>query len=69
MSAEYAVSQLPEFHQHFAGLNEKQAELDFVEEAQKLPEYGIHFYKVQAVSWNWTRYYPIECFHLIVIEF
>lgn len=50
VSTEYAISQLPEFHQNFTGLSEDQAELDFVQEAQKLPEYGIHFYKVQAVS-------------------
>ncbi|XP_020904478.1 tyrosine-protein phosphatase non-receptor type 13 [Exaiptasia diaphana] len=48
VSSEYAVSQLPEFHQNFVGLSEHQAELDFVKEAQQLPEYGIHFYKVQA---------------------
>lgn len=42
--------QLPEFHKNFAGLTEVQAELEFVQEAQKLPEYGIHFYKVQYVS-------------------
>jgi tyrosine-protein phosphatase non-receptor type 13 protein len=44
------TNQLPEFHKSFAGLTDEQAELEFIQEAQKLPEYGIHFYKVQFVS-------------------
>ncbi|XP_031567263.1 tyrosine-protein phosphatase non-receptor type 13-like isoform X2 [Actinia tenebrosa] len=47
LSVENTTLQLPEFHKNFAGLSEEQAELEFIQEAQKLPEYGIHFYKVQ----------------------
>ena len=44
------MEQLPQFHQGFSGLSEVQAEVQFIKEAQKLPEYGLHFYKVYTVS-------------------
>lgn len=50
LSVENTTIQLPKFHKNFAGLTDKQAEQEFIQEAQKLPEYGIHFYQVQYVS-------------------
>lgn len=47
ISIDHASQQLPQFHQTFLGLTNEQAELEFIKEAQKLQEYGIHFYKVQ----------------------
>ena len=34
------------------GLSEEHAELEFLKEAQKLPEYGVHFYKVSTVGFD-----------------
>ena len=34
-------------HKTFHGLSDEEAELEFIKEAQKLQEYGLHFYKVQ----------------------
>lgn len=47
-----AYEHLPEIHQNFAGFSDDDAELEFLKEAQKLPEYGIHFYKVATVGFN-----------------
>lgn len=47
MSVDHATQELPRFHKTFHGLSEEDAELEFIKEAQKLQEYGIHFYKVQ----------------------
>lgn len=47
VSVDHAVEELPRFHKTFHGLSDEQAELEFIKEAQKLQEYGIHFYKVQ----------------------
>ena len=43
---------LPEIHANFMGLSEEHAELEFLKEAQKLPEYGVHFYKVSTVGFD-----------------
>ena len=47
VSVDHALKQLPHFHKDFHGLTHEQAELEFIKEAQKLQEYGVHFYKVQ----------------------
>ena len=41
------MQELPRVHKTFHGLSDEEAELEFIKEAQKLQEYGIHFYKVQ----------------------
>lgn len=41
------MQELPRVHKTFHGLSDEDAELEFIKEAQKLQEYGIHFYKVQ----------------------
>ncbi|RDD47414.1 FERM and PDZ domain-containing protein 2 [Trichoplax sp. H2] len=38
--------QLSSMHSAHAGLSESQAEVEFLKEAQKLPYYGIHFYRL-----------------------
>ncbi|XP_068744131.1 tyrosine-protein phosphatase non-receptor type 13-like isoform X2 [Montipora capricornis] len=47
VSVDHALQQLPQFHLTVHGMTDEQAELEFIKEAQKLQEYGIHFYKVQ----------------------
>ena len=47
VSVDHALQQLPQFHLSVHGMTDEQAELEFIKEAQKLQEYGIHFYKVQ----------------------
>ena len=47
VSVDHASQQLPHFHKTFHGMADEHAELDFIKEAQKLQEYGVHFYKVQ----------------------
>ncbi|XP_022779941.1 tyrosine-protein phosphatase non-receptor type 13-like isoform X3 [Stylophora pistillata] len=47
ISLDHATQELPRFHKSCHGLSEEEAELEFIKEAQKLQEYGIHFYKVQ----------------------
>ncbi|XP_078359591.1 tyrosine-protein phosphatase non-receptor type 13-like [Oculina patagonica] len=47
VSVDHATQELPRFHKTFHGLSDEDAELEFIKEAQKLQEYGIHFYKVQ----------------------
>ena len=46
-SIDHAMQELPRVHKTFHGLSDEEAELEFIKEAQKLQEYGIHFYKVQ----------------------
>ena len=46
-SVDHAMQELPRVHKTFHGLSDEEAELEFIKEAQKLQEYGIHFYKVQ----------------------
>ena len=46
-SVDHAMQELPRVHKTFRGLSDEEAELEFIKEAQKLQEYGIHFYKVQ----------------------
>lgn len=41
------MQELAHVHKTFHGLSDEEAELEFIKEAQKLQEYGIHFYKVQ----------------------
>ena len=47
VSVDHASQQLPHFHKTFHGMSDEHAELEFIKEAQKLQEYGVHFYKVQ----------------------
>lgn len=47
ISLDHATQELPRFHKSCHGLSEEEAELEFIKEAQKLQEYGVHFYKVQ----------------------
>lgn len=42
------MQELPRVHKTFHGLSDEDAELEFIKEAQKLQEYGIHFYKVHV---------------------
>ena len=50
VSVDQACQELPRAHKMFAGLTYEQAELKFIQEAQNLQEYGVHFYKVYTVS-------------------
>lgn len=47
ITLDHAAQELPRFHKTFRGLSDEEAELEFIREAQKLQEYGIHFYQVQ----------------------
>ncbi|XP_074610552.1 tyrosine-protein phosphatase non-receptor type 13-like [Acropora palmata] len=47
VSVDQVLQQLPQFHETFHGMTDEEAELEFIKEAQKLQEYGVHFYKVQ----------------------
>ena len=47
VSFDRALQELSHVHKTFHGLSDEDAELEFIKEAQKLQEYGIHFYKVQ----------------------
>ena len=61
VTPQFAAQQLPQFHQGFSGLSEGQAELQFLKEAQKLQEYGLHFYKVHTVS-------SFDCFFVNIVK-
>eukprot|EP00079_Xenopus_tropicalis_P020214 XP_012810882.1 PREDICTED: tyrosine-protein phosphatase non-receptor type 13 isoform X3 [Xenopus tropicalis] len=43
----YLKEELPRLHSTYAGASEKEAELEFLRVCQKLPEYGVHFHRVQ----------------------
>jgi C-terminal processing protease CtpA/Prc len=46
ISESSAKEQLPKMHQELIGMSKQEAEIEFVREAQKLPDYGIFFYGV-----------------------
>ncbi|XP_018108660.1 tyrosine-protein phosphatase non-receptor type 13 isoform X2 [Xenopus laevis] len=43
----YLKEELPRLHSTYAGASVKEAELEFLRVCQKLPEYGVHFHRVQ----------------------
>ena len=51
VSESFAKESLPKMHKELSGMSKQQAEIEFVREAQKLPDYGILFYGVSRVSY------------------
>ncbi|KAG8454361.1 hypothetical protein GDO86_000837 [Hymenochirus boettgeri] len=43
----YLKEELPRLHSTYRGASEKEAELEFLKVCQRLPEYGVHFHRVQ----------------------
>ena len=46
----YVRDHLPDYHNKVSGYSDVEAEFRYMKEMMKLPEYGIHFYKVCRVS-------------------
>ena len=50
LGRQFARDSMPARHHRHVGLMDREAELRYVKEMLILPEYGLHFYKVYAVS-------------------